>query len=40
MKPSLSRGLCALSLAACALSAHADAIQVAVAANFSAAARS
>jgi molybdate transport system substrate-binding protein len=39
MKDVLARGLFALSLAACALSARADEIQVAVAANFSAAAQ-
>ena len=39
MKLSLPRGLCALSLAALAFSARADEIQVAVAANFAAAAQ-
>jgi molybdate transport system substrate-binding protein len=39
MTPSLPRGLFALTLAALAFAAHADEIQVAVAANFSAAAQ-
>ncbi len=39
MKLTYSRGLLALALTACAFSAHADEIQVAVAANFSAAAQ-
>lgn len=39
MKPDPTRGLAAIALAAFALSAHADEVQVAVAANFSAAAQ-
>lgn len=39
MKLTISRTLSALALAACALAAHADEVQVAIAANFSAAAQ-
>ena len=39
MKLTISRAVCALALAAAAFAAHADEVQVAVAANFSAAAR-